>query len=75
MTIPTGDAGIPGARCVGKLAVVKKALLDREQAYERRLEAHAVNMEKAADHYKSQEDAATRDLSIPVQSAGGRRAI
>jgi hypothetical protein len=74
-TVPSGDVGMPGARCVGKLATVKQALQDREQTFERRLDAHASDMAKAADRYSSQEDAATSDLSIPVQSTGGRKAI
>jgi hypothetical protein len=74
-TVPMGDAGMPGARCVGKLAAVKQALQDREQGFERRLDAHASNMAKAADRYSGQEEAATADLSVPVQYAGGRKAV
>ncbi len=74
-TVPAGDVGMPGARCVPKLAEVKQALQDRELGYERRLDAHAGNMATAADRYSSQEAAATADLSIPVQSTGGRKAV
>lgn len=74
-TVPSGDAGMPGARCVGKLAEVKQVLQDREQGYERRLDAHASSMAKAADLYSSREDAATADLSVPVQSTGGRKPV
>ncbi|EMD21837.1 hypothetical protein [Amycolatopsis azurea] len=73
--VPSGDAGMPGARCVGKLAAVKQALRDREQGYERRLDTHAASMAKAADLYSSREDAATADLSVPAQSTGGRKPV
>ncbi|MEV6911705.1 hypothetical protein [Amycolatopsis sp. NPDC051071] len=75
MTVPVGDAGMPGARCVGKLAAVKQALRDRELGYERRLDAHASSMTKAADLYSSREDAATADLAIPVRPTGGRKPV
>lgn len=73
--VPSGDAGMPGARCVGKLAAVKQALRDREHAYERRLDAHAANMAKAADLYSGREDAATAELSVPVRATGGRKPV
>ncbi|MFC9255902.1 hypothetical protein [Amycolatopsis thailandensis] len=75
VAVPSGDAGMPGARCVGKLAEVKHVLQDREQGYERRLDAHAASMAKAADLYSGREDAATADLSVPVRSTGGRKPV
>jgi hypothetical protein len=73
--VPTGEAGMPGGRCVGKLAAVKQALQDREQSFEHRLDEHSSTMAKAADLYSTHEEAATRDITTTAQPTGGRKAI
>lgn len=61
--IPIGDLGMPGSRAALKMAQVKHALVYRQQGFESRLDTHAGNMAKAADHYAAQESAAAADLS------------
>ena len=61
--LPTGDLGMPGSRAALKMAEVKHALVYRQQGFESRLDTHADNMAKAADHYAAQEAAAATDLS------------
>ncbi len=70
--VPGGDAGIPGARAVGKLATVKQAWQDRERGYEDKLDEHAANMSTAADRYSSQESAAVSDLGTPKPTGMAR---
>ena len=61
--IPSGDLGMPGSRAALKMAEVKHALVYRQQGFESRLDTHAGNMAKAADHYAAQESVAAADLS------------
>lgn len=71
--VPTGDAGMPGARCVGKLTALHQTWADRENSVQNRLVFHAADMGNAADSYASHEDRAARDLSaIPAQTSGPR---
>jgi hypothetical protein len=71
--VPTGNAGMPGARCVGKLATLHQTWLDRENSAQTRLVVHASSMTTAADTYASHEDQAARDLSaVPVPTGGPR---
>ncbi|MFC3452503.1 DUF6317 family protein [Amycolatopsis speibonae] len=74
-TVPGGDAGIPGARAVGKLAEVKQALQDRERSFETRLDTHGASMATAADRYSTQDAAAASDLSTAPQPTGGVKAV
>lgn len=49
------------------MAEVKHVLVYRQQGFESRLDAHAGNMAKAADHYAAQESAAASDISTRVR--------
>ncbi|ATY13200.1 hypothetical protein CU254_24225 [Amycolatopsis sp. AA4] len=69
---PGGDAGVPGARAVGKLASVKQAWQDRERGYGGKLDEHAANMSSAADRYSRQESAAVADLGAPKPTGMAR---
>ena len=71
--VPTGDAGMPGSRCVGKLTTLHQTWLDRENSVQTRLVSHATSMSTAADSYASHEDQATRDLTaVPMPTSGPR---
>jgi hypothetical protein len=71
--VPTGDAGMPGARCVGKLMTLHQTWLDRENSVQTSLVSHAADMSNAADSYASHEDNAARDLTaIPAPASGPR---
>jgi hypothetical protein len=74
-TIPGGDAGMPGARCVAKLAAVKQEWLGREQGFVTELEQHAANVGKAADLYSSNEQAAARDMTVKEPATSGPRPV
>jgi hypothetical protein len=63
-TVPTGDLGMPGSRAAQLMAQVRHALVQREAGFEARLDTHASNMAKAADHYAAQESSAAADLTI-----------
>jgi len=65
--VPAGDLGMPGSRAALKMAEVKHVLVYRQQGFESRLDAHAGNMAKAADHYAAQESAAASDISTRVR--------
>ncbi|WIX98645.1 hypothetical protein QRX60_31855 [Amycolatopsis mongoliensis] len=58
--VPAGDLGMPGSRAALKMAEVKHVLVYRQRGFESRLDTHAGNMAKAADHYAPQESAAPR---------------
>jgi hypothetical protein len=73
--LPDGDAGMPGGRCVAKLAAVKQGWHGSEQGFVTQLDSHAENVGKAADLYSSNEDAASHDLSTAPRSTGGPKAI
>nr|WP_240686824.1 hypothetical protein [Amycolatopsis suaedae] len=74
--VPTGDAGVPGARCVGKLASVKQALEGREARFVSGLGDYAGSMGQAAHLYSGREDAAARDLTVAGQPLpSGRRPV
>ncbi|MGK4592907.1 hypothetical protein [Amycolatopsis sp. w19] len=62
--VPTGDLGMPGSRAALAMARVKHVLVSRQARFEARLDTHAGNMAKAADHYAAREDAAVADLSV-----------
>ncbi|WP_240686739.1 hypothetical protein [Amycolatopsis suaedae] len=68
--VPAGDAGMPGARCVGKLTSLKQAWQGREPRFVGDLDGYAAGMSQAAQTYSSREDAAARDLTVAGQ---GRR--
>jgi hypothetical protein len=72
--VPSGDAGMPGARCVGKLAAVKQAWQGREEGFTALLDSHAGNMGKAAQMYSGNEQAAARDMTV-TEPTGGRRPV
>ncbi|WP_026360902.1 hypothetical protein [Amycolatopsis nigrescens] len=72
-TLPGGDAGMPGARCVPKLAAVKQAWQGREAGYVAQLDAHAGNMAKAAEFYSGNEQAAEQDMTAKAQPTSGPR--
>ncbi|MFD9961700.1 hypothetical protein [Amycolatopsis sp. NPDC058986] len=73
--VPGGDAGIPGARAVGKLAEVKRAWDDRERGFESTLDGHAADMAKAADRYAGQESAAASDITTTPRPTGQVKAV
>jgi hypothetical protein len=74
-TLPGGDAGIPGAKAGPKFAAVKQALREREQGLTSRLEMHSANMDKAAQMYSGNEQAATRDMTGTSQPTSGPRPV
>ncbi|MFD8497403.1 hypothetical protein [Amycolatopsis sp. NPDC059657] len=71
--LPTGDAGMPGARCVPKLAAVIQAWQGREKAAEGQLDEHSSSMAKAADRYSSNEVDASHDLMVQARPTTGPR--
>ncbi|GAA4554248.1 hypothetical protein [Amycolatopsis samaneae] len=73
--VPADDAGIPGARAVGKLAEVKRALEDRERGFESTLDGHATDMATAANRYAGQESAAATDITTTPQPTGEVKAV
>lgn len=73
--LPTGDVGMPGSRCVGKLAQLKQVWTDRENAAETGLVFHASSMSTAADMYSTREDAAQHDLTTAAQPTNGPKPI
>jgi hypothetical protein len=62
-SMPAGDLGMPGSRAALRMAEVKHVLVFRQQSFESRLDTHAGNMAKAADHYAAQESAAAADIT------------
>ncbi|QXV63538.1 hypothetical protein CVV72_40980 (plasmid) [Amycolatopsis sp. TNS106] len=60
--LPTGDAGIPGAAAVAKLAAVREAWEGREAEFARTLNSHADNIARAAVKYTQNEQKAEADL-------------
>jgi len=60
--IPDGDAGMPGARAIAKLASVKQNWAGKVKPIAIGFTDYANDMAKAADFYRSHEDAAQRDL-------------
>ncbi|MFF0146170.1 excreted virulence factor EspC (type VII ESX diderm) [Amycolatopsis sulphurea] len=60
--LPGGDAGMPGAACVGKLAALRQAWTWREDSIRTRLRSHASSLSMAVDAYTAHEDQAARDL-------------
>ena len=73
--LPDGDLGIPGARCVAKLAAVKQAWQGRERGFVGQLEAHSGNMNTAADRYSSNEQSAAHDITTVPQRTSGPRPV
>ncbi|MFD8494933.1 hypothetical protein [Amycolatopsis sp. NPDC059657] len=61
--VPAGDLGMPGSRAALRMAEVKHVLVYRQLGFESRLDTHAGNMAKAADHYAAQESAAETDIT------------
>lgn len=61
-TIPDGDAGMPGARAVAKLAAVKQGWTGKEKRIATGFTDYAQEMGRAADFYRTHEDAAQREL-------------
>lgn len=72
-TLPTGDVGMPGARCVPKLAAVIQAWQGREKGFVGTLDEHSANMGKAVQLYSSNEEAAQHDLSAKERTTSGPR--
>jgi hypothetical protein len=60
--IPEGDAGLPGARAVAKLAGVKQGWTGKEKPIATGFTDYANEMAHAAEYYRAHEDAAQRDL-------------
>jgi hypothetical protein len=60
--IPDGDAGMPGARAVAKLAAVKQAWTARQRPIAAGFAGYARDMAQAAEFYRTHEDAAQREL-------------
>jgi hypothetical protein len=73
--LPGGDIGMPGARCVPKLAAVKQAWHGREAGFVGRLDAHAADMARAVQLYAGHEDAAKQDLVPTEQPTSGPRPV
>lgn len=71
--LPGGDAGMPGARCVPKLAAIIDAWRGRETSVESKLDEHSANMTKAADWYAGNEEAAQHDLTMRERAPTGPR--
>ena len=74
-TLPDGDAGMPGAKCVPKLAAVKQKWQERETGFVNQLEQHAANMGKAAQMYRGNEQAAAQDMTVKDQPTSGPRPV
>ncbi|WP_370949052.1 hypothetical protein AB5J62_16280 [Amycolatopsis sp. cg5] len=72
-TLPGGDAGMPGARSVPKLAAVIEAWRGRERGFVGTLDEHSVNMAKAVRLYSGNEEVAAHDLSVKVSTTAGPR--
>jgi hypothetical protein len=60
--IPDGDAGMPGARAVAKLAAVKQAWMGRQRPIAAGFAGYAHDMAQAAGFYRTHEDVAQREL-------------
>lgn len=60
--VPSGDAGMPGARAVAKLAAVKRAWAGKVKPVAAGFTDHANDLTKAAGFYRAHEDAAQREL-------------
>ncbi|TVT42520.1 hypothetical protein FNH05_22255 [Amycolatopsis rhizosphaerae] len=60
--IPDGDAGMPGARAVAKLAAVKQDWAGKVKPTATGFTDYARDMANAANYYRNHEDAAQRDL-------------
>jgi hypothetical protein len=61
-SIPDGDAGMPGARAVAKLAAVKQAWTGREKPIATGFTDYGHDMARAAEFYRTHEDAAQQEL-------------
>ncbi|GAA4669566.1 MULTISPECIES: hypothetical protein [Amycolatopsis] len=60
--IPDGDAGMPGARAVAKLASVKRGWAGREQLIAAEFSGYAEDLSRADEFYRAHEDGAQHDL-------------
>lgn len=60
--IPDGDAGMPGARAIGKLASVKQSWAGKVKPIATGFTDYANDMTSAAEFYRTHEDAAQHDL-------------
>lgn len=60
--IPDGDAGMPGARAVAKLASAKQGWIGKEKPIATGFTEYSGDMTRAANFYRTHEDAAQREL-------------
>ncbi|QFU87429.1 hypothetical protein [Amycolatopsis sp. YIM 10] len=70
--LPTGDAGMPGARLVGKVEAVRAAWRSRINGLTSGFSDVSVAFAQAAQRYDANEEAAGADLR---EATGGRRPV
>jgi hypothetical protein len=73
--LPDGDAGIPGAHALAKLAAVKQGWQGKGQAVAGQLDEHSANIARAAEWYQGHEDAARHDMTLAAKPSGGARPV
>lgn len=72
---PEGDAGMPGAKAVGKVDGVRQAWQQIQTGTAEDLDNHATSVNSAADLYASSDQAAKDALSTKEAPSGGVKAF
>ncbi|WP_020673642.1 type VII secretion target [Amycolatopsis nigrescens] len=74
-SLPTGEAGMPGGRVVGKINAVRAAWQDRTRGLTTGFTEVSDAFSQAVQLYRTNEHAAQADLREATNSAGGRRPV